>query len=242
MTTDDLEFGSADAMVDQAVAFNLGEHYKVSFRECAIEALRGIPDTAEGKRVTAELMNAMTAEYHKKAIELIATGDRAGIDAIYRRVFIDVRERVRVMCVAAEDNPGRAQAGRLHQHGAHEIIARNIKFLSDRGFNSYCAQAIEARLEKLAPGTDIVAAHFNGDVDFSDDSTMTLVEMYDELRPASISREGWIENSPTPESFGERRIVFENRQAAAERAASPWLDNGITSRDGRFHAFRDSQS
>jgi hypothetical protein len=160
-------------------------------------------------------------------------------------MVLRVRERVRIMCVSAEDNPGRPGAGRLHQRGPHEIIKSLVgagKFLTDRGFNARCVETIEARMEKLAPGVEPVAANFDGSVEFSDGSVMTLEEMYDEARPVSISRESWIEGFPTPEDFDALRIRFEQRQTAEQRNATPWSDNGITSRDGRFRSFRDMQS
>ena len=243
-----IDFSLADAMTDQAVAFNLGEHCKASLRGCFNEGVSQLPDTSEGERVRVELYDTVGLDAHGKAIALIATGDRTGIDAIYQRMFLDLRERVRIMNVDASDNPGKPGAGRLHQRSPREIVKPLVgagRFLTTRGHNAASVEAIEMWLATLPAGADIADAHSDGSVEATVENerySATLEELIAIGRPASISAEAWREQFPSADDFEQAFLKFQNRQAAEERNATPWGDNGITSRDGRFRSFRDMQS
>ncbi len=229
----------------EAATVNLGDYAANAHEAVFNQAVSQIPDTAEGERVRDEQWANSIWEDLPQIERFIPLGNREKIDAVFSKMYSRIAEQVRIYNVAASDNPGRPGAGRLHERGPHEIIKSLVgagKFLTERGFNARCVEAIEARMQELAPGTDIVAANFDGSIEFSDGSTMTLVEMFDAARPVSISRESWIEGFPTAEDFELVRQRFEQRQAAEQRNATPWLDNGRTDRAGHFHSFREQQS
>jgi hypothetical protein len=136
-------------------------------------------------------------------------------------------------------------SGPLHRKNVDEKINPLVgpgRLLTTLGHNSYSIDALKFWMTtRLAPDVDIEEARPDGSFKFTDGSEADMPDLIEAHKPASYSVDGWLELFPSAADFEEAHAKLEARRANAEREGSPWLDSGLTSRDGRFRSFRDGQ-